>query len=43
MTVTPDKTPEKVVVIGAGMVGHRFVEELVRADLFAPTDEGVLV
>jgi assimilatory nitrate reductase electron transfer subunit len=32
MTVTPDKTPEKVVVIGAGMVGHRFVEELVRAD-----------
>jgi 3-phenylpropionate/trans-cinnamate dioxygenase ferredoxin reductase subunit len=24
--------PEKVVVIGAGMVGHRFVEELVRAD-----------
>ena len=24
--------PEKVVVVGAGMVGHRFVEELVRAD-----------
>jgi len=32
MTLTPDRTPEKVVVIGAGMVGHRFVEELVRAD-----------
>ena len=25
-------TTEKVVVVGAGMVGHRFVEELVRAD-----------
>ena len=25
-------SPEKVVVVGAGMVGHRFVEELVRAD-----------
>ena len=25
-------TPEKIVVIGAGMVGHRFVDELVRAD-----------
>ena len=24
--------PEKVVVVGAGMVGHRFVEELVRSD-----------
>ena len=23
---------EKVVVVGAGMVGHRFVDELVRAD-----------
>ena len=23
---------EKVVVVGAGMVGHRFAEELVRAD-----------
>ena len=29
---TPEKAPEKVLVIGAGMVGHRFVEELVRAD-----------
>lgn len=27
---SPD--PERVVVIGAGMVGHRFVDELVRAD-----------
>lgn len=26
------KSPQKVVVIGAGMVGHRFVDELVRGD-----------
>jgi assimilatory nitrate reductase electron transfer subunit len=33
MSVTPaNAAPEKVVVIGAGMVGHRFVEALVRAD-----------
>jgi assimilatory nitrate reductase electron transfer subunit len=28
----PATSPEKVVVVGAGMVGHRFVDELVRAD-----------
>jgi assimilatory nitrate reductase electron transfer subunit len=30
--MTSTTASEKVVVIGAGMVGHRFVEELVRAD-----------
>jgi assimilatory nitrate reductase electron transfer subunit len=30
--VTTEIGPEKVVVVGAGMVGHRFVDELVRAD-----------
>jgi len=29
---TQNAGPEKVVVVGAGMVGHRFVDELVRAD-----------
>ena len=27
-----ERIPEKVLVVGAGMVGHRFVDELVRAD-----------
>jgi len=27
-----EKIPEKIVVVGAGMVGHRFVDELVRGD-----------
>src|SRR4051795_12968618 len=31
MTERSDR-PERVVVVGAGMVGHRFVEELVRGD-----------
>ena len=32
MTAARQHPAEKVVVVGAGMVGHRFVDELVRAD-----------